>query len=246
MIDLVLLTCFFWPFSPLSKKQRRLFPSLSIITELTHPSNMRFMQFRAKDCYSLALSKLEKVSPYPGTRVGNRMLNYGQIIFWPFHVAQKERDKGSNLAFMFRLPFAAGRVFSISMLDTLLYQVGRHPQQTLQPQVTLFGIRYVSVSHNSRETVAFYTAMVSKGRAALLCSVTKSSLVLFLSFLCLKLFIFVRCNQGCKVIWSVLHVLLFQSFVKDYMILIARLLLGLDTTPGSGFLCAVSHIQCRK
>lgn len=36
---------------------------------------------------------------------------------------QKERDKGSNLAFMFRLPFAAGRVFSISMLDTLLYQV---------------------------------------------------------------------------------------------------------------------------
>lgn len=40
----------------------RLFPSLSIITELTHPSNMRFMQFRAKDSYSLALSKLEKVS----------------------------------------------------------------------------------------------------------------------------------------------------------------------------------------
>lgn len=36
---------------------------------------------------------------------------------------QIERDKGSNLAFMFRLPFAAGRVFSISMLDTLLYQV---------------------------------------------------------------------------------------------------------------------------
>ncbi|XP_063049657.1 potassium channel subfamily T member 1 [Engraulis encrasicolus] len=101
----------------------RLFPSLSIITELTHPSNMRFMQFRAKDCYSLALSKLEKI----------------------------ERDKGSNLAFMFRLPFAAGRVFSISMLDTLLY----------------------------------------------------------------------------------------QSFVKDYMITIARLLLGLDTTPGSGYLCVM-------
>ncbi|XP_068105311.1 potassium channel subfamily T member 1 isoform X6 [Hyperolius riggenbachi] len=101
----------------------RLFPSLSITTELTHPSNMRFMQFRAKDCYSLALSKLEK----------------------------KERENGSNLAFMFRLPFAAGRVFSISMLDTLLY----------------------------------------------------------------------------------------QSFVKDYMITITRLLLGLDTTPGSGYLGAM-------
>ncbi|VCX41774.1 unnamed protein product, partial [Gulo gulo] len=84
---------------------------------------MRFMQFRAKDSYSLALSKLEK----------------------------RERENGSNLAFMFRLPFAAGRVFSISMLDTLLY----------------------------------------------------------------------------------------QSFVKDYMISITRLLLGLDTTPGSGYLCAM-------
>lgn len=42
----------------------RLFSSLSIITELTHPANMRFMQFRAKDCYSLALSKLEKVRRY--------------------------------------------------------------------------------------------------------------------------------------------------------------------------------------
>ncbi|XP_044030818.1 potassium channel subfamily T member 1 isoform X3 [Siniperca chuatsi] len=117
----------------------RLFPSLSIITELTHPSNMRFMQFRAKDCYSLALSKLEKKS--------DRLLNDVD----PGSPPQKERDKGSNLAFMFRLPFAAGRVFSISMLDTLLY----------------------------------------------------------------------------------------QSFVKDYMILIARLLLGLDTTPGSGYLCAM-------
>ncbi|XP_047687036.1 potassium channel subfamily T member 1 isoform X10 [Prionailurus viverrinus] len=78
----------------------RLFPSLSITTELTHPSNMRFMQFRAKDSYSLALSKLEK----------------------------RERENGSNLAFMFRLPFAAGRVFSISMLDTLLYQAAAGPR----------------------------------------------------------------------------------------------------------------------
>uniref|UniRef100_A0A3B3VWP3 Potassium channel subfamily T member 2-like n=1 Tax=Poecilia latipinna TaxID=48699 RepID=A0A3B3VWP3_9TELE len=100
----------------------RLFPALSIITELTHPANMRFMQFKVKDHYSLALSKLEK-----------------------------EREKGSNLVFMFRLPFAAGKVFSVSMLDTLLY----------------------------------------------------------------------------------------QSFVKDYMISITRLLLGLDSMPGSGFLCAM-------
>ncbi|XP_077326394.1 potassium channel subfamily T member 2-like isoform X2 [Lithobates pipiens] len=101
----------------------RLFPGLNIITELTHPANMRFMQFKAKDKYSVVLSKLEK----------------------------RERERGSNLVFMFRLPFAAGKVFSVSMLDTLLY----------------------------------------------------------------------------------------QSFVKDYMISITRLLLGLDSMPGSGFLCAL-------
>uniref|UniRef100_A0A674D6T2 Potassium sodium-activated channel subfamily T member 2 n=1 Tax=Salmo trutta TaxID=8032 RepID=A0A674D6T2_SALTR len=88
----------------------RLFSSLSIITELTHPANMRFMQFRAKDWYSLALSKLEK----------------------------KEREKGSNLAFMFRLPFAAGRVFSIGMLDTLLYQVTRQDPPVLYSRTRLF------------------------------------------------------------------------------------------------------------
>lgn len=33
-----------------------------------------------------------------------------------------------------------------------------------------------------------------------------------------------------------------QSFVKEYMIPITRLLLGLDTTPGSGYLCAVSDV----
>ncbi|XP_065124179.1 potassium channel subfamily T member 2 [Paramisgurnus dabryanus] len=101
----------------------RLFSGLKIITELTHPANMRFMQFSAKDCYSRAFSKLQK----------------------------KEREKGTNLSFIFHLPFAAGRVFSVGMLDTLLY----------------------------------------------------------------------------------------QSFVKDYMITITRLLLGLETTPRSGFLCAM-------
>lgn len=36
-----------------------------------------------------------------------------------------------------------------------------------------------------------------------------------------------------------------QSFVKDYMISITRLLLGLDSMPGSGFLCAVSGLSTR-
>lgn len=41
---------------------------------------------------------------------------------------------------------------------------------------------------------------------------------------------------------TVLTVFLWQSFVKDYMVSITRLLLGLDSMPGSGFLCAVSGL----
>ncbi|KAK2174256.1 hypothetical protein NP493_815g00002 [Ridgeia piscesae] len=72
----------------------RLFPGANIITELSQSCNLRFMRFRARDNYALQLSKLEK----------------------------KEKEKGSHLYYMFRLPFAAGNVFSASMLDTLLYQ----------------------------------------------------------------------------------------------------------------------------
>lgn len=86
---------------------------------------------------------------------------------------------------MFRLPFAAGKVFSVSMLDTLLYQVS--------------------------QTNSYWITKI------LLLSVPS---VIYIYWL----FVWMFC----------------QSFVKDYMISITRLLLGLDSMPGSGFLCAVS------
>ncbi|KAK7583793.1 hypothetical protein V9T40_004756 [Parthenolecanium corni] len=72
----------------------KFFPNIRSITELSQSSNMRFMQFRAQDKYALHLSKMEK----------------------------HEKERGSHISYMFRLPFAAGSVFSASMLDTLLYQ----------------------------------------------------------------------------------------------------------------------------
>lgn len=71
---------------------------------------------------------------------------------------QREKERGSHISYMFRLPFAAGSVFSASMLDTLLY----------------------------------------------------------------------------------------QAFVKDYVITFVRLLLGVDQAPGSGFLTSVFYIQYQK
>jgi len=38
---------------------------------------------------------------------------------------------------------------------------------------------------------------------------------------------------------SMLDTLLYQAFVKDYMITVIRLLLGIDQAPGSGFLSSI-------
>jgi potassium channel subfamily T protein 1 len=39
---------------------------------------------------------------------------------------------------------------------------------------------------------------------------------------------------------SMLDTLLYQAFVKEYLITFVRLLLGIDQAPGSGFLTSVS------
>ncbi|XP_037082349.1 potassium channel subfamily T member 2-like [Pollicipes pollicipes] len=98
----------------------KFFPSIKIITELSQSSNMRFMQFRAQDSYALHLSKIEKATMVDHT--GNTtLLEDRSLPCWTF-ADDREKDHGSHISCMFRLPFAAGSVFSASMLDTLLYQ----------------------------------------------------------------------------------------------------------------------------
>ncbi|XP_058465529.1 potassium channel subfamily T member 1 isoform X6 [Malaya genurostris] len=100
----------------------KFFPSIRSITELSQSSNMRFMQFRAHDKYALHLSKMEKVTyaldalllPVEPERT-NSVDTFNDL-------QQREKERGSHISYMFRLPFAAGNVFSASMLDTLLYQ----------------------------------------------------------------------------------------------------------------------------
>ncbi|XP_050736100.1 potassium channel subfamily T member 2-like isoform X4 [Eriocheir sinensis] len=93
----------------------KFFPNIKIITELSQSSNMRFMQFRARDAYALHLSKMEKVhlSPHDHIDGPERIIE---------SLSPREKERGSHISYMFRLPFAAGSVFSASMLDTLLYQ----------------------------------------------------------------------------------------------------------------------------
>lgn len=128
----------------------RFFPSIKSITELSQSSNMRFMQFRAHDKYALHLSKMEKVLYCLYLCL---IIIYIKLYSLQHLFLQREKERGSHISYMFRLPFAAGSVFSASMLDTLLY----------------------------------------------------------------------------------------QAFVKDYVITFVRLLLGVDQAPGSGFLTSVSY-----
>ncbi|XP_063714378.1 potassium channel subfamily T member 2-like isoform X8 [Symsagittifera roscoffensis] len=79
----------------------KLFPAVSVITELTHPSNMRFMRFHASERFdSLHLTNKEKKT----------------------EVLKAKREGSTLTSYLYRKPFAAGHVFSASMLDTLLYQ----------------------------------------------------------------------------------------------------------------------------
>ncbi|XP_048729069.2 potassium channel subfamily T member 1-like isoform X2 [Ostrea edulis] len=74
----------------------KLFPNTNIITELSQATSIRFMQFHANSThYAKQDSRLQKV-------VNGKM--------------------SSALSHIFRQPFAAGQVFSASMLNSLLYQ----------------------------------------------------------------------------------------------------------------------------
>lgn len=87
----------------------RCFPRATLIVELTHASNMRFMKFNADMALPPGLQS-ESLASFK-TR--------------SFRESVKRRIKQQNkdhLNYMFREPFAAGHVFSMSMLDTLLYQ----------------------------------------------------------------------------------------------------------------------------
>lgn len=77
------------------QKISRLFPMVNIITEVNEATNMRFMHFQAQDSYLQEISRLEK---------------------------RLKEHTTSNMPYMFRLPFAAGQVFSSTMLDRLMYQ----------------------------------------------------------------------------------------------------------------------------
>ena len=91
-----------------------MFPKVRVCSEIVDANNMRFMQFRANDQFSLQISKQEKVKYM-------RLQKYS-IFYNILCVFQIESQKGSNIAYLFRLPFAGGNVFSATMLDTLLYQ----------------------------------------------------------------------------------------------------------------------------
>ncbi|XP_060085126.1 potassium channel subfamily T member 1-like [Ylistrum balloti] len=74
---------------------QRLFPFTNVITELSQASNIRFINSRNSDTQTLPVAKLER-------RLKEKM--------------------SSTLPNLFHQHFAAGKVFSVSLLDSMLYQ----------------------------------------------------------------------------------------------------------------------------
>lgn len=119
----------------------KMFSSIGIITELSQSSNMRFMQFRAHDVLFGSLSMAKLIDEYQQTRqhltpnsgdqeecisqLGSQKA-YGDRVqlrkLQCKHYNKKLSKDVNTHAYKYRLPFAAGNVFSASMLDTLLYQ----------------------------------------------------------------------------------------------------------------------------
>lgn len=121
----------------------KMFPSVGIITELSQSSNMRFMQFRAHDvlfggismanyCNYQTSSTANNCADSPDQQQQSSLTGHSQAIrdrlqLRKLHSQMYSRSVGkqsdvNSHAYKYRLPFAAGNVFSASMLDTLLYQ----------------------------------------------------------------------------------------------------------------------------
>lgn len=128
------------------------------------------MQFRAHDKYALHLSKMEKVNcDFQQQRELEKTMHQHVLL-------QREKERGSHISYMFRLPFAAGKL------------------PFFWPWNFIF----------------------------------KLSQIAYLPF------------PGSVFSASMLDTLLYQAFVKDYVITFVRLLLGIDQAPGSGFLTSVT------
>jgi hypothetical protein len=96
----------------------KLFPTTNVVTELSSRQNMRFTKFRwtwrshmsveEEDAFAVERQQMYKWN--------GAVCSPGKSIFSPGKLS------ADHMTYMFRPAFAAGIVFTASMLDTLLYQ----------------------------------------------------------------------------------------------------------------------------
>ena len=113
----------------------RMFPEMRLVMELTHISNLRFLQFKYWDHISCQndFGSSGDVSLTQSTLnvAANGEYNSPRHTSGPMrdkvrskveHFAVKKEVRHANMPYLFREAFATGKAFSTSMLDTLLYQ----------------------------------------------------------------------------------------------------------------------------
>ncbi len=78
------------------------------------------------DCTNIvAVQNLYRL--FPKLKIVAELTKASNIRFMKVRAKQMKKEQSSNMAYMFRIPFASGSVFSASMIDTLLYQTYGKP-----------------------------------------------------------------------------------------------------------------------
>ena len=91
----------------------RMFPEIRLIMELTHISNLRFLQFK--------YWKTENATSLVNQESCAGVKDRAKYLQEKFGETKKE-VRHANMPYLFREAFATGKAFSTSMLDTLVYQ----------------------------------------------------------------------------------------------------------------------------
>lgn len=95
----------------------RIFPETNVVTELSTRQNIRFTKFRWSWTVGQKVECDNPLSSASRTRYERVGMKCARVA-----PASLSRD---HMTYMFRPAFAAGNVFTASMLDTLLYQVNK-------------------------------------------------------------------------------------------------------------------------
>lgn len=191
----------------------KMFPSVGIITELSQSSNMRFMQFRAHDVLFGGFSMANYYQSAPQhSQISQQFCIENAAAATSALTGNDGNDSNNNNNNGNNPNIAPDNILNLSSSQVI---GGDNSNRLAQNQAIRDRI------HLRKLHSQYYNKTMGK-------EVNSHAYKYRLPF-----------AAGNVFSASMLDTLLYQAFVKDYMITMVRLLLGIDQAPGSGFLSSM-------